>query len=83
MNYIQHANIYNLIIVCLIIYTCITSIYTPLYILSLLNKPISKISILVLILYYVDKNIHISIFLCIAFLMTTHLYSSITNSRKP
>jgi hypothetical protein len=77
INLKEFLNLDYIIIFSLIIYISITSINIPLHLLSLINKPISKILILILIFYYSNKNIVISLFLTIALLVSINLYTKI------
>ena len=67
----------NAIVLFLILYISIISIYTPRHIISLINLPIIKILSLLLIIYIFSINPKISILLTIAFLITINLENSI------
>ncbi len=67
----------NIIILCLIIYSSIISMYTPRAIINLINKPVSRIIILGLILYTATYNLILAIFISIAFIITVSIDSSI------
>ena len=67
----------NAIVLSLILYISIISIYTPRHIISLINLPIIKILSLLLIIYIFSINPKISILLTIAFLITINLENSI------
>ena len=67
----------NGIVIFLILYISIISIYSPRHIISLINLPIIKILSLLLIIYTFSINPKISILLTIAFLITINLENSI------
>jgi len=67
----------NLIIVGLIIYISVLSIYTRRNIVSLVNHPISKLIILAGILYYGKNNLALGLTMSIALLVTINLDNSL------
>lgn len=71
----------NIIIILLILYTSVVSMYTPRSIITLINQPLIKIIILGLILYVAKDDIILAIFIMIAFIVTISLDNSITVSK--
>lgn len=79
---IKKIKMKHLIILFLIGYISILSIYTPRHIISIVNKPFSKLIILGLILYIANYNSVIALFLALSFLVTISLDNSLQISES-
>jgi hypothetical protein len=80
-QYTDMVSYQNIIIILLILYTSVVSMYTPRSIITLINQPLIKIIILGLILYVAKDDIILAIFIMIAFIVTISLDNSITVSK--
>ena len=72
-TFLNLANGENTVILLLILYISVLSIYTPRHIVSLVNLPIVKLLILGGILYIGRENITIALFTSIALIVTINL----------
>ena len=73
-NIKEYLNINNLIIFMLVTYITITSSYVPPHLLSILSSSIFKLLTLILIFYYSNHNILISILISISLIVTLIKY---------
>ena len=73
-NIKEYLNINNLIIFMLVTYITITSSYVPTHLLSILSSSIFKLLTLMLIFYYSNHNILISILISISLIVTLIKY---------
>ena len=73
-NIKEYLNINNLIIFMLVTYITITSSYVPPHLLSILSSSIFKLLTLMLIFYYSNHNILISILISISLIVTLIKY---------